>query len=147
MTTATTINPETVVLRFLRALENQDHDTVAELLSPELVYSNVSLPTLRGGQKVSGLFRQLLRPATGFGVEVHSIAAKGDTVMTERTDIISAGPLSVSFWVCGTFKVRDGRIVLWRDYFDWWDISRGTLRGLAGIALPGLRQRPSVPQA
>jgi limonene-1,2-epoxide hydrolase len=24
----------------------------------------------------------------------------------------------MSIWVCGTFEVRDGRITLWRDYFD-----------------------------
>jgi len=37
--------------------------------------------------------------------------------------------------------VEDGRIVLWRDYFDWMDFTRGALRGLAGIALPALRPR------
>jgi hypothetical protein len=26
--------------------------------------------------------------------------------------------LDLSFWVCGTLEVRDGKIVLWRDYFD-----------------------------
>lgn len=141
MTASAHPSAEAIVTRFLRALENQDHDTVAALLSPDLIYKNVSLPTLKGGSRVSGLFKQLLRPGTGFGVDIHNIASKGDTVMTERTDVIKAGPLEVSFWVCGTFEVRDGRIVLWRDYFDWWDVSRGTLRGMAGIALPGLRKR------
>jgi limonene-1,2-epoxide hydrolase len=49
----------------------------------------------------------------------------------------------VAFWVCGSFEVQDGRITVWRDYFDWWDFTRGTLRGVAGIALPKLR--PSLP--
>ena len=24
----------------------------------------------------------------------------------------------LAFWVCGTFEVSGGKIVLWRDYFD-----------------------------
>lgn len=139
MNRKTTPTPETVVTSFLHALEEQDHEQIAALLAPELHYTNVSLPTIKGGQKVASLFEILLRRGTGFGVKIHSIAANGDTVMTERTDIIKVGPLHVGFWVCGTFRVENGRIVLWRDYFDWMDISRGTLRGLAGIALPKLR--------
>ncbi|MDP2228228.1 MAG: limonene-1,2-epoxide hydrolase family protein [Moraxellaceae bacterium] len=142
--TASTGDAEAVVLHFLRALETQDHDTVAELLAPDLRYTNVSLPTLHGGAKVAGLFRRVLRRGTGFEVEMHSIASHGDTVMTERTDVIKAGPLEVRFWVCGTFRVQAGRIVLWRDYFDWWDISRGALRGMAAVALPSLRDRRQV---
>ena len=133
------MTPEQTVTAFLHALETQDHNLVATLLAPDLSYTNVSLPTIKGGQRVATLFEKVLRRGTGFGVKIHSIAASDDTVMTERTDIIKLGPLYVRFWVCGTFQVRDGQIVLWRDYFDWWDITRGTLRGMAGIALPALR--------
>ncbi len=81
----------------------------------------------------------LLRKGTGFAVQTHRLAVNGDTVMTERTDIIKVGPVHVGFWVCGTFQVRDGRIVLWRDYFDWADVARGGVRGLAGVLVPRLR--------
>lgn len=131
--------PEQTVTAFLHALEAQDHNLVATLLAPDLRYTNVSLPTIKGGQRVATLFEKVLRRGTGFGVKIHSIATSGDTVMTERTDIIKVGPLYIRFWVCGTFQVRDSQIILWRDYFDWWDITRGTLRGMAGIARPALR--------
>ena len=132
-------NPEQIVTLFLQALEAQDHDQIASLLAPDLHYTNVSLPTLKGGQKVANLFELLLRRGTGFQVKVHSLATNGNTVMTERTDVINIGPLHIGFWVCGTFQVENGKIVLWRDYFDWWDISRGALRGVAGMILPKLR--------
>ena len=131
--------PEQIVTQFLHALETQDHDQIAALLAPDLHYTNVSLPTLKGGQKVANLFEVLLRRGTGFQVKVHSIATNGNTVMTERTDVINVGSLHVGFWVCGTFQVENGKIVLWRDYFDWWDISRGALRGVAGMIIPKLR--------
>ncbi|HSW11488.1 MAG TPA: limonene-1,2-epoxide hydrolase family protein [Solimonas sp.] len=133
------LTPTEVVTDFLRALETQDHDRVAALLDPELEYTNVSLPTIHGGARVARLMRTALRRGTGFAVQIHNIAADGDTVMTERTDILKLGPAHIGFWVCGTFRVEEGRIVLWRDYFDWLDFSRGAVRGLAGILVPGLR--------
>jgi limonene-1,2-epoxide hydrolase len=49
------------------------------------------------------------------------------------------GPLRLQFWVCGVFEVHDGRITLWRDYFDLFDLFKATLRGIIGIAVPSLR--------
>ena len=136
-------SPEEIVTRFLRALEQQDHDTVAGLLAPDLRYTNVSLPTMKGGGRVAKLIRKTLREGRAFEVQLHSIASTGNTVLTERTDVLKLGPLHVGFWVCGTFEVENGRITVWRDYFDWLDFTRGTLRGVAGIALPTLR--PTLP--
>ena len=42
-------------------------------------------------------------------------------MLTERTDALIFGPLRLQFWVCGVFEVHDGRITLWRDYFDMFD--------------------------
>lgn len=133
--------PDAIVTRFLHAIADRDYATMAALLDPDLVYTNVSLPTIRGGEKVARLFEQGLSRGGGFGVKIHSIAVNDDTVLTERTDLLKVGPFQMCFWVCGTFRVQDGRIVLWRDYFDWMDLGRASLRGFAGIALPGLRAR------
>lgn len=131
--------PEAIVTDFLQAMVDQDHDRIAALLAPDLRYTNVSLPTIKGGKRVAGLLSRALRGRTFFDVQIHRIATNGDIVLTERTDVLKLGPLHIGFWVCGTFRVEDGRIALWRDYFDWMDIGRGTLRGVAGIAVPGLR--------
>jgi limonene-1,2-epoxide hydrolase len=37
------------------------------------------------------------------------------------------------------FEVVDGRVTLWRDYFDWQNVTTGSLRGLLGLAVPSLR--------
>lgn len=132
-------SPEAVVYAFLHGLAEQDLDGAAALLAPDLQYTNVSLPTLRGGDFVGRMLKRALGGAMRFDVQIHSIAASGDTVLTERTDVLTLGPLHVRFWVCGTFRVENGRITLWRDYFDWWDISKGTVRGMLGVALPRLR--------
>ena len=50
---------------------------------------------------------------------MRQIASNGRAVLTERTDAIFLGPVRIPFQVCGTFLVRDGRITVWRDTFDW----------------------------
>ena len=56
--------------------------------------------------------------------------------MTERTDVLRFGRVRVAFWVCGTFELRDGKIAVWRDYFSYLDILRGTVVGVVQAVLP-----------
>jgi limonene-1,2-epoxide hydrolase len=47
------------------------------------------------------------------------MAASGDTVLTERLDMIKTPPGEVvGVPVMGTFVVRDGKIARWTDYWD-----------------------------
>ena len=82
------------------------------------------------------------RPSAGFEVYNHAISASGNSVLTERTDVMTFGRLRIQFWVCGRFDVEDGKIVLWRDRFDWMNYTVATLRGLAGVLVPTLRAKP-----
>ncbi|GAA1908580.1 hypothetical protein GCM10009773_40780 [Williamsia serinedens] len=74
--------------------------------------------------------------------------ATGDptgTVMNERTDLVAFGPFVMTFWVCGVFEVRDGRITLWRDYFDFLTMATATGRAVLGVVVPS--RRPALPAA
>ena len=135
-----TTDPARVVEAFLYALRDKDFDAADETLDDDLVYQNVGLPTIRGRQRTMKLLRGLSRPNTGFDVKIHRIASEGSAVLTERTDVLIFGPFQAHFWVCGAFEVRDGRITLWRDYFDFLDIVKASVRALAAIAVPALRQ-------
>jgi limonene-1,2-epoxide hydrolase len=127
------------VEKFLYALQDEDFDTAESLLSEHIVWQNVGWPTMRGRDRIIKLFRRGEGRA-GFEVKIHRIAAEGNAVLTERTDALIFGPLRMQFWVCGTFEVHNGQITLWRDYFDMWDIVKGTLRGLAATVVPSLKQ-------
>lgn len=137
MTELTALNSRTVEV-FLHALQDQDFDTADAALADDLVYQNVGLPTIRGRHRAMKLFRQMEGKGR-FEVKIHRIAPDGAAVLTERTDALIFGALRVQFWVCGVFEVHDGRITLWRDYFDFYDIFKATLRGLAGVVAPSLR--------
>ena len=131
-------DPIHVVESFLRALEAKDLDTALSLLSDDVVYQNVPLPPDRGKAAVTRTLRSFQKVFTGFEVRMRNIAAKGGVVLTERVDVLSGPLLYLDIWVCGTFEVKDGRIVLWRDYFDLAETAAKLLvspvRKLLGIA-------------
>lgn len=128
-------DPATVVRDFLAALEELDIDRALALAAPEIVYHNKGLPPARGFAAFERQMRSLGRFATDFEARIHNIATEGPIVLTERTDVIAVGRFRAEFWVCGTFEVRGGRIVLWRDYFDFANVTLGMLRGLGRAAL------------
>jgi limonene-1,2-epoxide hydrolase len=102
------------------------------------VYQNVGFPTIHGRARAMKLFRAMEGRAS-FEVKTHRIAVNGSSVLTERTDVLQFGPLRLQFWVCGVFEVHNGRITLWRDYFDMWNFTKALVRGVIGMAVPALR--------
>ncbi len=53
-------------------------------------------------------------------VDIHSIVALGDKVLTERVDhILTAdGSVAASIRIMGIIETSGGKITAWRDYFD-----------------------------
>ena len=135
-----------IVREFLESLAEGRIDGAVEMLGADVSYINVSLPTIRGRERVRGALRAAMGlPGAAFEVYLHSVSHDGDTVLTERTDVLIWGPLRMQFWVCGRFDVLDGEIVLWKDYFDWVNVTLAMVRGLVGIIIPVLRARPPAP--
>ena len=135
-------DPQAVVEGFLAAMAAGDADAAAELLDEDILYVNVGLPKIRGRRDVVKVLRGLDRPSLGFEVYLHAIATEGNVVLTERTDVLLIGKVRAQFWVWGRFEVVDGRITLWRDSFDFWDILRANVRGLVGALVPSLAPKP-----
>ena len=135
-------DPASLVVEFLRALARQDLDAALELVTEDLEYINVSLPTVRGRDRLEALARPVLRPGRmGFDVHFNHVAVDGDVVITDRIDELNFRRFATRFWVYGRFVVRDGRIAIWRDSFDWLDVTIGNLRGLMGLVSPALNRR------
>ena len=125
---------------FLSALQDEDYNGAAAVLDENVIYQNVGFTTIHGPARTVNLFRGM-QGRMGFEVKIHRIAVNGSSVLTERTDVLVIGPVRMQFWVCGVFEVHNGRITLWRDYFDMFDMFKGTVRGLIGAAVPALRPR------
>ena len=136
--------PVAVVRDFLEALERDDVDAAMALLTEDAVWINVSLPAVRGRDRIERICR-LGAGRGGFRVHFHTMAADGDVVLTERSDALRFGPVEQRFWVHGRFELRDGRISVWRDAFDWRDYVASLLRGVAGAVAPGLNRSWPLP--
>jgi limonene-1,2-epoxide hydrolase len=137
--------PMPLVERFLDLLGAEDIEGAADLLAVDVEYANVGLPTVHGRERVRRVLRATLGLAgAGFEVYVHTISANGSSVLTERTDVLKFRRLRLQFWVCGRFDVHDGKIVLWRDYFDQMNIAAATVRGLLGVVFPAVRAKPPI---
>ena len=137
--------PADVVVTFLHSLAAFDIDGALALVHDDLVYVNVSLPTIHGRDRLERLARRVLRPGRmGFNVHLNHVATEGDVVLTDRVDELNVRRFASRFWVYGRFVVRDGRIAVWRDSFDWLDVTIGNLRGLAGVVVPSFNRRMPV---
>ncbi len=134
-------SPVLVVERFMEFLRRGELDEAVALLAVDVRYENVGLPTVHGRERVRRLFGRAYDDGAGFDVVIHTICADGPSVLTERTDFLTFRKLHIELWVCGRFDVRDGQIVLWRDYFDFLNFNRALLRGLLGVHLPKLRAK------
>lgn len=93
-----------------------------EYFTPATVYENVGLSTTTGADEAKAVFSGFsasLGMATMWVENLH-VAASGDVVLTERIDHVrdAAGKTLMSIRVMGTFEVKDGKIMAWRDYFD-----------------------------
>lgn len=107
------------VLEFIAAWNARDLDKIAASLAEEVIYHNIPVEPLRGREAVRAAVGTLVESCSSIDWEVHHIAAGADgIVLTERTDRFVREGKDLSVRVMGTFEVRDGQIVAWRDYFD-----------------------------
>lgn len=135
-------DPQAVVEGFLAAMAANDSTGAAAFVADDILYVNVGLKPIRGKRAVGKVLDLLDRPGVGFEVYLHAISTEGHVVLTERTDVLRKGGFRAQFWVWGRFEVVDGKITLWRDSFDYLDLLRANLRGLAGLVAPSLRPAP-----
>jgi limonene-1,2-epoxide hydrolase len=107
-----------VVEAFFAAMEAQDLERGLALLTDDIVYQNVPFPADRGKTAVRRSFQAFGYFVSGFAVQMRHIAARDGVVLTDRVDILTGPLIYLDIHVCGTFEMRDGRIAVWRDYFD-----------------------------
>ena len=110
-----------VVARLWECLYRKDWDGVAASIAPDGHYEDVPAPDAgaRGGANVVKRLRVGLDPVVRFGHEVHRVVAEGDDVVVEHTETwhFETGESLTNHFVT-VHVVRDGKIALWRDYWD-----------------------------
>ncbi len=111
-------SPADVVREFCSAIGRKDRAAVESLLDDKVVYHNVGSEPAVGRDATLAAVQFQLDMFDPIEFRIRTLAAAGDTVLTERVDVITANGITAPVPVMGTFETRDGRIVAWRDYFD-----------------------------
>jgi limonene-1,2-epoxide hydrolase len=112
------MNPEAVVREFCDAWALRDMDELLTYFAPDAVYHNMPLAPAQGHEAIKGVMELFVPQSDEIEFEILHIASVGDVVLTERIDRFLMGDKRVELPVSGTFEIRDGKIVAWRDYFD-----------------------------
>ena len=123
---------ETIVRQFLDHLAQHETEAAVALLTDDVVWRNTGMPTFEG-KRVGAALRDMEKRGVRFEVDFHHVAADGNVVLTDRTDVIGLGRWETAFAVRGTFELRDGRIAVWDDAFSWLDLVRSGVLGLGRI--------------
>jgi limonene-1,2-epoxide hydrolase len=111
------MTPTETVETFIEAWNQMDWDKVVGLLDEAVVYHNIPMEKLEGRAAAESFIRGMQANAVDW--ITLNIAASGNIVLTERIDnfdMKSGNKVSVP--VMGTFEIKDGKIIAWRDYFD-----------------------------
>jgi limonene-1,2-epoxide hydrolase len=114
-----TASADTVVTEFCALFSNPDIDRIIDWFTEDAVYHNIPMPQAVGHDAIRELILGFMAAFDGIDFIVHRQLAQGDVVMNERTDVMrrkDGGEIALP--VMGVFEVRDGKIAVWRDYFD-----------------------------
>ena len=111
-------SPQTIVAAMIGAIERKDLDEAVTYMADDIEYDNVPMGKVFGPAAVRTTLEPFLARCRRASWEIVHQVASGDTVMNERIDRFEIGDRWVAIAVAGVFVVRDGRVVLWRDYFD-----------------------------
>jgi len=109
-----------IVTEFIQAWNENDLDRAHELMTEDIYYHNIPMQPIQGRENARAF-------ADSFGVgkrmlahwEIVNIAERDDVVLTERIDSFTLEDgRKISVPLMGSFRIRDGLISEWRDYFD-----------------------------
>jgi limonene-1,2-epoxide hydrolase len=107
--------------RLFTDLDRLDFAAVAGHCAEDCVYEDVpfAAATVTGPEAIRAKLELGLGTLLRIPTTVHELIEQGDTVMVERTEVWHhRSGERATLPVAAVFKFRDGKIVLWRDYWD-----------------------------
>jgi len=115
-------DPGDYVTRFIENIEQSRFSDAMEMVADDCEYDNVPIAKVFGRDAIVDILSKFLASATRVEWLIHHQVTGGDmshgVVMNERTDRFEIDGRWVEFDIAGLFVISDGKIALWRDYFD-----------------------------
>ena len=117
--TKNALPPLDTVRAFLSAMEKGEYEAGVQFVADNCEYANPGvLPTVYGPAGVRQLLEPFFAPTLENDLKILRSAVDGPIVFVERLDRHRLATGWVELPVTGVFEVHDGRITLWRDYFN-----------------------------
>ena len=118
------MSPQEIVEAFVAAFNRMEIDAACDMLSEDVDYHNIPMEPIHG-REAARAFLTGMEGVTAIQWDMVNIAANGEMVLTERVDRFefgNGGTLAIP--LMGVFRVANGEITEWRDYFDLADFQR-----------------------
>ena len=109
---------EKVVADFCKSFERKNIDEIMGYFTDDAVYHNMPMEPARGKDAIRATINSFLPGSDRIEFKILHTASNNNIVFNERMDMFDMGEKRVEVPVAGMFEVRDGKITLWRDYFD-----------------------------
>ena len=117
-----TNDPGALVTRFIENIEQSRFTAAMDLVSDDCEYDNVPFNKVFGKEAIVSVLSEFPAAATHVEWLIHHQVSSGDmhhgVVMNERTDRFEIDDRWIELDIAGLFVVSEGKIALWRDYFD-----------------------------
>jgi len=106
------------VHRVIDAIAAKDYDRALPWFTEDCEYTNLPMGSVTGPAGVKAVLEPFFAPTISNELTVLRSAVEGDTVFTERLDRHQIATGWVELPVTGVFVFREGKIAVWREYFD-----------------------------
>lgn len=109
---------EKIIREFVGAWSRLDADELVSYFAEDGVYHNIPSSVVKGRDDIQRFITGFIRSWESTDWEIVSLLADGDIVMVERLDktVVAGSPVNLPCF--GYFELVDGKIKIWRDYFD-----------------------------
>jgi len=109
---------EEIIRAFVAAWSNLDAEELVGYFTEDGTYHNMMLDPVIGRENLIAFIDGFISNWSETNWEMINIVSKGDLVVAERMDRTRIGDKSVDLPCVGMFEMENGKIKVWRDYFD-----------------------------
>jgi limonene-1,2-epoxide hydrolase len=109
---------EDIVRNFIKAWSTLDVETIVGFFTEDGVYHNMPIAPVSGRAQLRAFITGFVKNWSATDWEIVNLVSAGPIVVAERMDRTKVGGKSVDLPCCGVFELQDGKIRVWRDYFD-----------------------------
>ena len=103
---------------FIAAWSNLDSDELVGYFSEDGIYYNMPTQPVQGKEQLKQFIGSFIANWTKTNWDTLNIIGEGDVVIAERLDRTEVRDIKVDLPCCGVFEMEEGKIKVWRDYFD-----------------------------